>query len=113
MQREPKEEEKEEKEEVPPIPHRECLTESSIGLSISPSEAKALSDELIHVWDTREPKDEALLLEINRKFDETVGDFPDNEDDFCDETVLILGELYHWLANLKVVPVKRLSEKDG
>lgn len=87
-------------EEVPTSP-REAITDSVN--SMSPSEAEALSVELHHMWDSCESNDENLVAELNRRFDEVCGDFPENRDTFSDTTVLvILHELYHWLANIKI-----------
>ena len=94
----------EESEEVPTSPI-EAITDSSLVSvnSMSPSEAEALSAELHHMWDSRELNDENLIAELNRRFDEVCGDFPENKYTFGDATVFeILHELYHWLANIKI-----------
>ena len=90
-----------------PMPPQEELPDSpnSLGTvrSMSASEAETLSQELHHMWDNSEHKNQEILQSINRRFDEVVGNFPDNEDSFADEeTVLTLRELFHWLANLAI-----------
>ena len=96
--------EQEEDDKEVPISSLEGLTDSSL-IAVSPlslSEAEELSAKLHHMWDSHEPKDNTLVTEVNRKFDEICGNFPENVEAFDDEAVLeLLHELYHWLANIK------------